>query len=566
MKTKKLKGGFFNFFNDINVQVHIQDPIKIITKNIKISKKSSFEDLIYKINNNEIHVYIILYNGKYIYINYDGFTITDITDDKSKITINLKDYDGKPIIAYKSDEYKNAAKNVLDQINKPLEQEQVAKIATAIDNDGRTYTFHRHGFSCNNLNKQFGKSNQMLYDMEDPSLTIYGILDILVNCNDDYKKEYNGFIFVSSLVRTWQTAILLHFSSENVNECIVISPYLKEEHGQMYDKGNMPLVFKDQIIRMKLFFSLLDMILKLTHDATIKNKITSILKKRITIVDPIRNITYILTKQDEIVINSEEEQYIQSILPSVRPTYVNQKNILKTNLLLSKKSYEPPITDRPKSYTPIKKIGETQLYTNPVQDISLLTTYYNGDSLTLFNDWLNSTTVNLDRVFAVCHSHTMQSILKQNTTNFSKLSTFDTNVWSFTYFPKEYKFEVNMGLQKPPKTNMNFNKEELCNIKVSTNLQRVSDPYVDRLTDRQTRKSIKKAEFQHNRVNLFERGEDEQKLYTQIPQLDDEGNQEYTDVDGKTVPIMHPKPLRRQYILDEYFGGKTRKNKFKRKK
>jgi hypothetical protein len=32
MKTKKLKGGFFNFFNDINVQVHIQDPIKIITK------------------------------------------------------------------------------------------------------------------------------------------------------------------------------------------------------------------------------------------------------------------------------------------------------------------------------------------------------------------------------------------------------------------------------------------------------------------------------------------------------------------------------------------------------
>ena len=67
-----------------------------------------------------------------------------------------------------------------------------------------TYIIKRHGFSCANMLKEQKKMKQ--YTIADPSLCSYGIFSLL---RDKPKPEkFDGIVFVSSLVRTWQTAIL----------------------------------------------------------------------------------------------------------------------------------------------------------------------------------------------------------------------------------------------------------------------------------------------------------------------------------------------------------------------
>ena len=513
MKTKKIKGGLSNPFSskDITVQIYIQE-LKIIPRTIKINKTASFEELIGKINEDGKKAHVIIYNGKKIYITYDGFTITNITDDKSEISINFKYYDGIPIMVYKSDEAKKVVAIKLAEINQ-YKVDSISKI---------TYTFHRHGFSCNNLNKEFGAMYQ-LNDIDDPSLSLYGIFDILLNENSCrmYTQEYNGYIFVSSLIRTWQTATLLHFSEPNENRFIVVSPYIKEEHGMA--KGNMPLIFEDQLRRMKFFFSLLNAIYRITS-ATYRNssgfdsnrirnktkqeiicrKIKQIYNSSITILDPTRKKQYTINKSMYNEPIRVDDNYVKSILENVlgsrlydktaesstivspdlhafnqqQQEYINTLVKPPSLLLPAVASSVPEVTVQEQAPFPGSGQYGQVLMTNsiPVKSYTAhdLITYYEGNSFMLFDKWLSTYIPDIKRAFVVCHSHTMQSILKKHTPSLQKENPiFKSNVWSFTYNSATNKFTVTMGLKKPAFTKeMSFNLEPVCKLPdVSTLLQ-----------------------------------------------------------------------------------------------
>ena len=69
-------------------------------------------------------------------------------------------------------------------------------------NVSKKFIFTRHGYSCANLLKS-QKSYQQFTD-PDPSLTIYGIVSILKTIPEK-PEGFQGKVFVSSLIRTWQT-------------------------------------------------------------------------------------------------------------------------------------------------------------------------------------------------------------------------------------------------------------------------------------------------------------------------------------------------------------------------
>ena len=120
------------------------------------------------------------------------------------------------------------------------------------------FTITRHAHSCNNLkegksdsNTQFlkriplaGKSiqgavkNYNFFDRtseHDPGLSFYGVLATLLKTSrisdDRYKSDT---VFVSCLVRTWMTAILLYLPNiGNDTLTLVISPFIKEKHKEL---------------------------------------------------------------------------------------------------------------------------------------------------------------------------------------------------------------------------------------------------------------------------------------------------------------------------------------------
>jgi hypothetical protein len=111
------------------------------------------------------------------------------------------------------------------------------------------YTINRHAFSCANLLKSRGLDAVLMNDQKDPSLTLYGIYTTLLL---DRQDDFEGTVFVSQLVRTWQTAILLYGSLGPLT--LTIAPYIIETG---MTESNKPLEEDGQRHRMEQFMILL---------------------------------------------------------------------------------------------------------------------------------------------------------------------------------------------------------------------------------------------------------------------------------------------------------------------
>ena len=118
--------------------------------------------------------------------------------------------------------------------------------------DTKKINITRHGFSISNLYKETGETFKQI-QYKDPELSLYGILTALVHSNkirDNEEiygfKTYPNKIYVSTLIRTWMTAICLYLpyfselkkKNENENFTLIISPYIKE-----VDKSKLALFF-----------------------------------------------------------------------------------------------------------------------------------------------------------------------------------------------------------------------------------------------------------------------------------------------------------------------------------
>lgn len=132
------------------------------------------------------------------------------------------------------------------------------------------FQFTRHGYSCNNAANMFSKEFE-------PSIHPFAIeqLDKEKNVKDD-KHRFEGpdfdfetfnqphsqskgiHVFVSPLIRTWETALLL-YSQENLDASgidLYVSPYLKEHQPLGFKKGNFP---QDPKIIMNKFLNFINM-------------------------------------------------------------------------------------------------------------------------------------------------------------------------------------------------------------------------------------------------------------------------------------------------------------------
>jgi hypothetical protein len=108
-----------------------------------------------------------------------------------------------------------------------------------IQNSGFQYQFTRHLASCNNIEsgKLFGK------DFE-PSSTIYGIIKTIQFSQGNSESYQFSHIYVSNLIRTWITAVLLYGTHNSQELTLYISPFLKEKHDSFglleVKRGNFP--------------------------------------------------------------------------------------------------------------------------------------------------------------------------------------------------------------------------------------------------------------------------------------------------------------------------------------
>jgi len=286
-------------------------------------------------------------------------------------------------------------------------------------NVSKKFIFTRHGYSCANLLKS-QKSYQQFTD-PDPSLTIYGIVSILKTIPEK-PKGFQGKVFVSSLIRTWQTAILEYGSYGPLT--IIVSPYIKEKHSHSYDVANFPLPRNEQISKMKLFLRVLK---GMNHDNAKR-----ILQHKINVQYGV--LMFTLDTEDTPI----ETKYVDTI----------QSSVIQDRT--------PPEMPRD-LFIPVATTIPEPSYTK----------YYGAEGFSYFAHWVKSHAD--ETIFVVSHSGFMKSILKKYDDMPIESDVFDENVWKLVLEPQKgeynYRFQILPGLKKPSSQILeNFNKtaEPLC--------------------------------------------------------------------------------------------------------
>ena len=324
-----------------------------------------------------------------------------------------------------------------------------------------TYIIQRHGYSCANLSKSKGDDLHGL--TADPSLTAYGIYSLLRE--QEKPKGFDGTVFVSSLVRTWQTAILEYGRYGPLT--IVVSPYIKEKHGWIADYSNMPLPLDQQMSKMEEFMQFLKGV---NHEIA----------------------RQIVVKQHVIVYNDDYYSLGPYPIPEqIEPdkyNYASQGRYVEH--LKTRKFLTPTVSN-----TEPPPIMKALVPVIPVIPEPSFREYYGAEGFVFFDHWVRKKYRDKKTIFVVSHSKWMQTIIKQY---YGKVETpiFDENAWKLTIKPLKYEtgttftFEITRGVPKPSREAyfmMNPGEEPTCMAPPVRPLQPLkSDPrekYVEQLSE-----------------------------------------------------------------------------------
>lgn len=389
---------------------------------------------------------------------------------------------------------------------------------------GKTYIVHRHGFSCANLAKKAYSSVGKFfmgtyYDLNDPSLTLDAIVDIL---STDFEiKSENDFVCVSPLIRTWQTAILIYFSLENGGGVIpkttlLVTPYIKEKGN---DGENMPLDIRLQLEKMDMFFNMLLYIKKTVakppqfkgqqnlstqeNGQSIIKKIDNILNNsKIILVHPNNYVantgTQVKTLYEKIVepsgvynepnrislLTIRNEQSIETGQPQDwhlniqkgKPPYKtlsNGSSIKKISvnedyakLIIGKIIFRPSNADVQNVNKKSDQLCYTIVRKSPIPDSWKNYCIHVEKPFSLIDLWIpsilrliNHNSGGLTTINMVSHSQTMQGMLKYYSgKEYTNEHVLDQNCWSIRFDPNF--MNIFSGLDKPKENT--FSKEPLC--------------------------------------------------------------------------------------------------------
>lgn len=355
---------------------------------------------------------------------------------------------------------------------KPLKKDKCVTTNSLISN--KTFIFQRHAFSCANLSKKKGLYNSITEDEKDPSLNLYGILSIL-----SLKRPstlFEGKVFVSSLIRTWQTAIL-EFAHLTDKLEIIISPFIIEGGS---GSSNTPLDIRGQIFKMAEFMQLLHEIIE---DPKV---IESDRDKLIKIV------------RCDILIQKEGEEVFRH--KNFNQTYLPKNGIDETDpserIKRQTGFFKVPDRHQGKRYAdamfvvePIRGGAISRNYTfehnreetdespfnaeiRELPDKFSYTTYFGELGFGYFYQWVHQ--FPFQTIFVVCHGNFMRSVIKAYA-DFPETITkkyFDENAWrfkiapvedalQFTLEPQYYTVTLSHGISKPQDTSLMVN-EPLC--------------------------------------------------------------------------------------------------------
>lgn len=201
----------------------------------------------------------------------------------------------------------------------------------------------RHGFSVANLYKEVQKEYVIQHGVyeKDAKLSMYGILssllhgDILVSNEKDMglTSEPN-IIYVSTLIRTWMTAICLYLpqfakKEENNNFTLIVSPFIKEEGSINFIKkteDNEPEKFDIQIKNILYF---LHYLLNIYNNYNIKNNSDEIIKKNLEYI-----YKYFESENELIIMKGNIKYTIKCVKNEInRYLFKNSSNSDKNNFI-----------------------------------------------------------------------------------------------------------------------------------------------------------------------------------------------------------------------------------------
>ena len=271
----------------------------------------------------------------------------------------------------------------------------------------KRFLFTRHSYSCNNSIKTINFYNKL----KDPNLTIWGIQRTLEKSSENPKLYNSPYVFVSCLIRTWCSAILLYLP--NIDSItLVVSPFIKEKHNTLFqglDIGNNPDNIKTQFNKFNNF-------LKVAHSYCEKQNINIENKNIIIYFHKEFYLTFIIKRDKNNLIVIENN--FKNIKNNKPYKYIESNEDPNSNILTDEKIKEDIIFY--KKNTNINKFIEwIYLLTKPKKD---------DDPDNIFNN------IKLNNIHCVLHSNIMQEYLKSINTkiynNSEKNNIFKTNSWS----------------------------------------------------------------------------------------------------------------------------------------
>ena len=122
-----------------------------------------------------------------------------------------------------------------------------------------SFIFTRHSTSCNN-----DDAGKLVNKDKEPSLSDRGVVKTILH-SLKYPKNFNtdhtDHVYVSSLFRTWCTAVLL-YGTKKTEFNLYICPYLKEHHEPAVTRGNYPKPLDHMV---KKFLKFLNYAFKIEH-------------------------------------------------------------------------------------------------------------------------------------------------------------------------------------------------------------------------------------------------------------------------------------------------------------
>ena len=229
----------------------------------------------------------------------------NVVQDKNKHIEDL-------ILQFNEEHLNDIKKEICDK--KDIESKKNLDILSAMRGNPNPINMRitRHGPSCNNI-----ASATKLQKTMEPNLTDMGIERLMRYKLEDQESFANKFnsthIFVSPLLRTWMTAIILYgFNRNMVNKgeanskdiTLLISPYLKEHFQAGLKTGNFPIDLQYQIDRIVKF---LNDLYEICGDNDIYNQ--NELVKKITIQFPMMKNNKKGFGNIEITRNSNSNEY-----------------------------------------------------------------------------------------------------------------------------------------------------------------------------------------------------------------------------------------------------------------